>query len=341
MKKRPLAAREVHDGRGKAQTDGISADNADEILGGSEPFPHCLQPCKGAGGVPGNRPEQGCARVVLVREGWNPGRLPGSPRYVKALASTYMKKKDFESAISMYKQLVGQERSMENYGELGMACFKAGKHNEAIEAFKNAAEKGELTARFLNGLGQTYLSLEKDEMALSCFEDVLKKDPDNLEGRLQVGIIEYRRKNWAQSEKYLRGVLALNAADVDARYYVAMIEVQKSRYDVALKQFQELLTIVTKDARVYYGIGLTYARRKDSNKAIESFVKAIELNGAMLDARWELGKIYEAVNSKEMAYREFKAILTTDPNHPLKQQIEEKMKRLRDDGVLDNDVRKY
>jgi len=268
--------------------------------------------------------------------------MPGSPRFVKALASTYTKKKDFESAIALYRQLVGLDGgTVESYGELGIVYHRAGKHMEAVDAFKQAADKGTLSARFLNTLGRTYLALNKDDMARSCFEDVLKTDANNMEARLQVGILEYRSKNWAQAEKYLRGVLALNAADLDARYYVGLIEVQKGRYDEALKQFKEMLTMVSKDPRVHYGLGLAYARKKDMQRAIESLTKAIDLEPRHLDARWELGKIYESIDYKEMAYKEFKAILNTDPEHPLKEQISEKMKRLRDAGVQDADVRKY
>jgi tetratricopeptide (TPR) repeat protein len=178
-------------------------------------------------------------------------------------------------------------------------------------------------------------------MARSCFDDVLKVDADNLDARLQVGILEYKAHNWAQAEKYLRGVLAISPASVDALYYVGMIELNNGRVDDALREFTELRSRISTDARIFYGLGLVYAKKTDTQRAIEAFAKAIEIDPKCLDAHWELGKIYESVGYKDMAYKEFKAILTAEPNHPLKDVISTKMKLLRDQGVQDNDVRKY
>ena len=95
--------------------------------------------------------------------------------------------------------------------------------------------------------GLPYIALGKMEMAQSCFDDVLKNDADNMTARLLMGIVSYNQQAWDRAEKYLRGVLAIDRSNIEARYYAGMIGIQKNKPDEALKDFEELKSHAPKD----------------------------------------------------------------------------------------------
>ena len=264
---------------------------------------------------------------------------PQALNYLEALASVYLKKGEFETAIAYYQQVVTQNpQSAKAHGQLGIALYKSKDYYGAVKELRVAVDVDSGNMSYLNALGGAYRSLGKNEQAQSCFQNVLLRDSENTDARVQLGIIAFENRNWPTAEKYLKGALAISPGDPEARYYVGMIEVNKGNLDAAIKQFGELKSLVMNDARVYYGLGLAYSRKKgEARRAIDAFTAAVGIDEKHSEARWELAKLLESTGDKELAYKEYKKILINDPSFRLKTEIMAKLKRFRDEGIAQND----
>ena len=257
---------------------------------------------------------------------------------LSALGAVYAKKGDFESAAASYRQLLIKFPALDEiHGELGVVLFRSGNFFEAVQELKKGLQQDSANIRFLSALGDAYMALQRYDMAVACYEDVLKTEPDHIPARLQLGILAYNKADYNRAEKYLRGVLAINPATVDAGYYVALILIQRKRFDEAITMLEELKSYAGSDARVFYGLGMAYGRLNNLQKAVEMLTKAVSLNDKLADAHWELAKIYEQTNYRDMQYKELRKILEIDKNHPLKASIKAKLQILRDDGIIKND----
>ena len=95
--------------------------------------------------------------------------------------------------------------------------------------------------------------------------------------------------------------------------------------------------MLLKIPRVWYGLGMIYVKKNDSQKAIEAFSNAITFNDKYIEARWELAKIYERINYKQQAYDNYKKIIQIDPNNSLKDVILQKLEQFRNEGIVDDE----
>jgi len=122
------------------------------------------------------------------------------------------------------------------------------------------------------------------------------------------------------SQEYL-----LNAS----RYFIKKNEIEKieeskefssessSQHNITEDEaMDEAITIVEKVAKEepnnpysWIILGMAHAKKKNFNKAIEYFLKAIEIDGNVFDAHYYLASVYLEVRNKEGAEREYKKTL--------------------------------
>ncbi len=69
------------------------------------------------------------------------------------------------------------------------------------------------------------------------------------------------------------------------------------------------------DYRPYYWSGKIHTRLKKSDKAIEEFRAAVQLNPKHIDAHLNLASLYKQTGKIDLAIEEFKTILERSPNH--------------------------
>ena len=86
----------------------------------------------------------------------------------------------------------------------------------------------------------------------------------------------------------------------------------------AASSIENLISLAPTDAKLYYNLGLVYARLGDTNKAFEYFLKAVELKENYRDARFALALMYSSQNDKDKAREEIEYILKyINPNDEL------------------------
>ncbi|MBI4595376.1 MAG: tetratricopeptide repeat protein [Candidatus Tectomicrobia bacterium] len=77
------------------------------------------------------------------------------------------------------------------------------------------------------------------------------------------------------------------------------------------------IVVPTKSAQEHFGMGKALVEKKDYDKAVLEFQKAIAADPMHIEARYELGKAYMwGFSNYDLAVPQFQEILKINPNHP-------------------------
>ena len=141
----------------------------------------------------------------------------------------------------------------------GVALWQSKDLKGAVNAFANARKHGNL-------------SKDAFDYALFCYAEL--KDND--------GVVALAKE-----------ALPIHG-DKDSQYLNILINdnINKGNYDEAQKMIEQAIAKQPDSAELYNVMGIMYEQKKDDNKAMECFLKAVELDGENPDILANLGRVY-------------------------------------------------
>lgn len=83
------------------------------------------------------------------------------------------------------------------------------------------------------------------------------------------------------------------------------------------KRFLHNATVNPKDADAHVQIGLIYLQRRQDEKSLEHFTKAVEIDAGEIDANYELGKIARRKGDLQKALNYFSVVVEQNDKHAL------------------------
>jgi tetratricopeptide (TPR) repeat protein len=119
--------------------------------------------------------------------------------------------------------------------DLGVAAYKQGNYNEAIDHFQNAVS---LDPSLLNAhlylataFAQHYIpgadtpdNNKMAEQAIEQYKEVLKRDPENINSVKGIAYLYLQMKKFEDAKEYYRKATELNPNDPEPYYSVAVID---------------------------------------------------------------------------------------------------------------------
>jgi tetratricopeptide (TPR) repeat protein len=110
--------------------------------------------------------------------------------------------------------------------------------------------------------------------------------------------------------------------------YAAMLGRHTESYEDVEKLLEKAISLDPKNASAYYNLGCLCTEPKVLDKdpdyafkAVENYRKAIELDGKMIKARYNLALLLAYLGQPEDAWDEYDTILDLDPEHPEKYDV--------------------
>lgn len=120
----------------------------------------------------------------------------------------------------------------------GNAAFRAGRYQEAVDAFRRAVDAApeSITARI--DLGSALGELGELEAALAEFDKALEIAPANLTALFNAGLLEARMGNLAKARAHLRNAAMLDPGDAAVRLRLADVHWMLRELDDALLHYR-------------------------------------------------------------------------------------------------------
>ena len=210
-----------------------------------------------------------------------------------------------------------------------MLLADEGKFPEAITAIKglldmtakptyDVSQRGP-RARLYRFLGRFYRQNEQYDQAVESFKQMTALNPD--EGATAAAeIIETHResKEYAKAQQEADTAIAAYPDDHTIRGERAQLYSDQGKTDAAVAELRKLLNGKEDDGDTYSQISETYARGHnfaEAAKALDAYEKIAKDDKTRADVFFRRGALYERQKKFDLAEKEFRRVLDTDPKN--------------------------
>src|SRR3989449_2118750 len=199
---------------------------------------------------------------------------------LQAMAEVHLLKRDFGAALELYETLIREvPDSPKLWNERGVVLHQAGRTDDALASYRQAAEVDPKYALAWNNLGVLVAHAGDTEEAIEA----------------------------------LRTALQLRAGFSAARLNLALLLYQLRRFQLSLEAYRQVLSTEPRSAAAWNGIGLVLVELKRFADARNAFVRAVETDPEHAGAHYNLSFTLSNLGDFDGALRATKRALELDP----------------------------
>jgi tetratricopeptide (TPR) repeat protein len=138
---------------------------------------------------------------------------------------------------------------------------------------------------------------------------------DEVEGRIQLAVACRERGEIDQSVAAFRRAIELDPQRGEAYFMLGHTYLENGDYEAAERTFGEYAGVAPEDPRPYDGLGDCFGEMRQSDKAIEQYLRALEKDPWYGDARYKLARQYKRDRWDEEAAYHYEQLLERNPGH--------------------------
>jgi tetratricopeptide (TPR) repeat protein len=180
----------------------------------------------------------------------------------------------------------------------------AGHYEQALPTLQKVLQMEPGMPVALTLQGRCYFQLARYRPAKKCYQEILSRQPDNLNARFQMAACDYFLKDLTASEAGLKKVLEQDRNFADAHRYLGFLYQSQGKNSQALSSFQRVLELDAEDEDAHAKTGFLLAFEGHVKEAVPHFQKVIQLNPHDGEARFNLGVAYLRLKQEELARQE-------------------------------------
>ena len=252
---------------------------------------------------------------------------PEDTRALETLVRTYVAEKQPQVALDKIKQIAAQNPKSPGLQQyLGMSLAANGKFTEARVSFEaaKAVDPAYVAADF--GLAELDLTEGKLDSARNRLSAVLNTNPDNLDARLLLGMVEEVGGRYDLAVTHYRKVLQLESRNLYALNNLAYRLANNDQIDEALKFAQQALEIGADNPAVQDTIGWAYYRKGLYKNALQYLTSAVA-GGKVPVRMYHLVMVYAKLGDQKRARETFDMAYKIDPSLPEAKVAQEALSR--------------
>lgn len=185
------------------------------------------------------------------------------------------RREHFKEAVQSYQKALLVRPSFTQAGlALGYAYESKGMSKEAVDAYKKTFDRTQDPAA-AGRLATLFLKEEKYELALPYLEAAAAEDPEDLNTRVKLGLVQMELKKYDSAIKTFEEILVKNPEAERVYYYLGSIYEEKSQFDKAIAQLRKIpaTSKLYEDAVLH--VTYLYRKQKRSSDAMGFLDEAI------------------------------------------------------------------
>ena len=209
----------------------------------------------------------------------------------------YLLRKYDTAAFYINRSLHYNNTSALSHFQKGMILKEWGDSANAVESFQDAVKYDQQYYDAYMQLGML-LSIKKNSLALSYFNNALNIRPKSIETLYAIGKFYQNSKEYEQALTTYNSLLSFDPQNQDVTFNIGAILFEQKKYDEAIKQFQMTIDRDANFYRGYYGRGRCYEEKGEKQKAIGDYKRCLELQPDYTLAAEQLDFIERRVKRK-------------------------------------------
>lgn len=159
----------------------------------------------------------------------------------------------------------------------------------------------------------TFARAQKWKSALTLYEDIVRKYPDNFVALNSAGAESMFTNDDRKALAYFREAVKAAPDNYKGYYNLGLLFLKKQDPDEAIRQFNSAISLY-EYAKAYTGRATAFHLKGDLSKAVHDAERAIALEPDHAKAYFVLGNCYSDMNDHEKALKNFDRAISLDPN---------------------------
>ena len=241
---------------------------------------------------------------------------PAQPEFYYELGEAYFEDRQFEQAISMYKQALSRKPDLWMVlHRLGVALSWAGEHKRAAKTLQVAAKNSPEPGAILNDLALAFRQLGETEVAVNVLNKAIESDPERSEVHSNLGAIFLETGTLDKAEETLREAIRLEPDLPTPHHNLAFVLVNRGDFSEADYHFEIAIENNPTDVQIYLDYAVTLFRRALYKKAQITLETALEIDPLRPELYNLLGEVMESHGQTLQATNHFLRALQLNPSY--------------------------
>ena len=197
------------------------------------------------------------------------------------------------------------------FNNLGATLYKAGRYQEALEAFNNAVRLAPNDADALNNLGAVFYVLEQYARALDSFQKAVAAKADSADAHYNLGNAYYMTGRHREATAAYRRAIQLNRDYVEARTNLGSLLISLGDLSGAIAELQESIRLRAGNPVAHNNLGYAYVKLGETldrtaanqylRQAVAAYQEALRLKPDYVKAQNNLGAAYNKLGQYQEA----------------------------------------
>jgi Flp pilus assembly protein TadD len=204
----------------------------------------------------------------------------------------------------------------QKYYESGQSYFEKGKYAEAEIEFSNALKIDPNYAEAHHRLAESYLKLQKADVAAEELARTVQLEPQNYEARLELANLLILGRRLQEAQQLVNLLVKERASDPAVHSALSNLLAAQGDFHGAIDEMQRTIALDPGHWQSYLGLALLEIRNNQFDAAEANFQKVIELNPTASEPRLLLGNYYQSRNRYSDAEQQFQKAIDVDQKNP-------------------------
>ena len=170
--------------------------------------------------------------------------------------------------------------------ELALNALSKNDDLEAEIELRNALQFAPLRPSILANLSAVLIRQQKWIEAKKICVDLLKIEPNSVEGFINLGICEQHTNNLEVALRYFSRALEINPQSVSAYVNKGNILLEREIFNEACTCFEAALKLEPTSEEAHIGLGNLHNEQKEYELALAHFSEALSINSSNFQAQW-------------------------------------------------------
>ncbi|NOY70326.1 MAG: tetratricopeptide repeat protein [Deltaproteobacteria bacterium] len=193
--------------------------------------------------------------------------------------------------------------------------LKKGDTKKAVHFLEDAVKKDPDSLRIKKELSVLYVQQDRKKDALFLAEDILDKEPDDVDALIIAGSIRQSMGDSPAAEKAYEKVIRIDPGRKNIYVVLGRLYISKGDFDLAVDLFSGMVKRFADSYTGYYYLGKAYAGKKELKKGEASFLKALEIEPSLMEPRVELIRLYKKTGEIKSERDQYEAVLKAYPDN--------------------------
>lgn len=192
-----------------------------------------------------------------------------------------------------HKSLQIDSTNVESLTNLGLIFQSVGESRQAEKYLERAVKFNPNDQIALKNLGIFYGSVGNNHKAIINLNKALKLNPSDPNIYLSLGVNYLSNKIFSEAKKYFIKVIELDKLNLDAHFYLLLVDFEQKSFGHAIKQAEVLSSLKDNYQQLHLILSNIYFLMNNTDKALKEAQKEIDFYPDEVEAYYMLGGLYK------------------------------------------------